>query len=196
MITEAEIQTVDKEVYRETRRAVEALGMFIVPIRPLSIEDLLEEDKKRVKRRLNDAWVHSSRSMRTLVPPEMEVFIDPNVVRIKRSNKSINVQKQMIEDAEASFRLRLPEAVRRFVIMRMADPSTLSQIEDSYIDKKLGVLLFSDFFARTDVLTDGSRFAEVGRLNHNNDRLIDGWNGDDGRGVFAVPVGVLPWLSS
>ena len=74
---EIDIPEVSEEVYAKTRRAVEATGAFIVRIRPVSIADLLVEDRQRGQRRFrfNHDWVNASPTMRATVPPEMEVFI-------------------------------------------------------------------------------------------------------------------------
>lgn len=123
----------------------------------------------------------------------MEVFISPNAVRIEDSNNlSTDRQKIKIAEAEARFKGQLPEGVRRFVSLHMVDPSTYSQLEDAWIDAGNGLLL-PDFFARTDVQSFGGFVAGVGRHVPSDRRNVNDWSRGDGyRGVFAVPVGVLP----
>lgn len=190
---EIEIPTVSEEVYAETRRAVEATGAFIIPIRSVSIEDLLAEDLNRGERRFNHNWVNASKAMRATFPPAMEVFIDPNAVRIEGSNGlSTNEQKTKIAEAAASFKKKLPKEVRGFVDLHMVDPSTYSQLEDAWMDVGKGLLL-PDFFARTDVKTVGSLVAFVGIYDATDRRRVDDCYRDFGYvHVFAVPVGVLP----
>ncbi|GEM_PF-6427714 len=189
-----EIPRVSEEDYAETRKAVEATGAFIVPIRAVSIKDLLAEDLNRGQRRFNHGWVNASEIMRATVPPEMEVFIIPNVVRINGSNSLFtDEQKTKIAGEAVRFKEKLPAAVRDFVGLHMVDPSTYSQLEDAWMDVGKG-LLFPDFFARTDVQTRAGFVARVGRQGPNSARAVVAWHrGRPGNiHVFAVPVGVLP----
>lgn len=189
-----EIPQVPQGVYEETRRAVEATGAFITSIRPLSIQDLLREDRKRMEgeRRFSD-WINPSQLMWATVPPNMEAFIDPQNVRIEDSNSlPTGLQKELIAQARAEFRLQLPEAVRFLVGLQMVDPSTYFQLEDAWMAAGRG-LLFPDFFARTDVKTVEGGVADIGRIEPSDQRKIIGHNRNLGhRKVFAVPVGVLP----
>lgn len=188
-----ETPIVSEKVYVETRKAVEATGAFITFIRSVSIEDLLEEDKKREQRRFEHNWVESSKTMRATVPPEMEVFINPKAVRIERSNSlSTNEQKTKIAEAQARLKDQLPEGVMPFVSLHMVDPSTYSQLEDAWMDAG-NSLLFPDYFARTDVQTVGGHVAGVGRAGPGYRRCVVDWHrGHNVRHAFAVPVGVLP----
>ena len=196
---EIAIPLVSEEVYRETRRAVEATGVFITSVRSVSIRDLLAEDELREQRgkprRLG--YVNESKRMRATVPLEMEVFIDPNAVRIEGSNNlPTNTQKQMIQDAGERFRDKLPQGVRSNVVFDMMDPSTMSQLEDAWMDAGRGLLL-PDYAARTDVQTVPGCVANVGRGDPTYRRVVSGWGRDFGLDhVFAVPVGVLPRKSA
>lgn len=190
-----EIPTVSEEIYMRTREAVEQAGYnFIVPIRSVSIEDLLAEDKQREKRgeprRLG--YVKDSKTMRATVPPEMEIAVNPTKVRIEGSNSlSTDRQKAMIRTEEARFKKQLPSEVMSFVSMLMVDPSTYSQLEDAYMDE-IGKLLFSNY-VRTDVQTVRGSVAIVGRYDLTHRRHVDDWPQDHGYGVvFAVPVVVFP----
>lgn len=175
-----EIPQVSEEVYAETRQAVETAipGVFITPIRPLSLAELLEEDGQREQngdsRRLG--FVNSSETMRATTPPEMEVFIDPKNFRIEDSNNlPTDAQKIRIAEEAAKVSLLLPEPVRPHVGWHMVDPSTLSQLEDRYMDERSGALLFPDFFGRTDVKTVQGYVAFVGRLDPGNRRYVFDW---------------------
>lgn len=145
-----EIPAVSKEVYMRTREALEAVGhTFVTAIRSVSIEDLLAEDRQRKQVRFG--YVNDSKTMRATVPPEMEVVVNPDRVRIEGSNRlPTDEQKAKIKTEEAELKEQLPKDLRDLVSMHMVDPSTYSQLEDAYIDKE-GKLLFPDYFARTDV---------------------------------------------
>lgn len=190
-----EIPEVSQEVYAETRKAVEATGAFITTIRSVTMEDLLREDQEREQRgeprRLDH--VGDSETMRDTLPPEMEVFIDPKAVRIEGSNKlSTDQQKMKIAEEEAKFKAQLPEVIRPFVSMLMVDPSTLSQLEDAWMDAGNG-LLFPNYSARTNIQLSGGTVAVVGRYDSDLPRNVSLSSRDDGDVlVFAVPVGVLP----
>ncbi|MBI4080273.1 MAG: hypothetical protein HY430_00715 [Candidatus Levybacteria bacterium] len=194
-----DIPTVNEEVYLKTREAVEATGYrFVAAIRPVSIEDLIAEDSQREQEgkpgRLGH--VNDSRAMRAIVPPEMEVAINPASVRIEGSNYlSTDDQIAKIQDAEDEWKELLPEDVRSLVSMRMVDPSTYSQLEDAYMDAREGQPLFPNYFARTDVPTFLGFVADVGRRGPDNQRNVNDWYRDsDNRSVFAVPVVVLPQI--
>jgi hypothetical protein len=74
----------------------------------------------------------------------------------------------------------------------MMDPSTMSQLEDAWMDAGNGLLL-PNYFARTDVKTVGGHVANVGHNVPNNQRSVTDWNRDYGLDlVFGVLVGVLP----
>lgn len=189
-----EIPRVSEELYNRTREAVEQAGYnFIVPIRSVSIEELLEEDNKRGQRRFNHDWVSCSKTTRTTVPPEMEVFINPDAVRIEGSNcLSTDDQEKKIAEAAASFKEQLPEGVRSFVDLHVVDPSTISQLEDAWMDAGNGFLL-PNYFARTAVRTPEDRVAHVGRYGPDDQRRVPDWHRNNAISlVFAVPVGVLP----
>ena len=192
-----EIPQVSEAVYAETRKAVEATGAFIAPIRSVTLEELLAEDIEREarggSRRFNHRWVNTSPDMRATLPPAMEVFIHPETFKIKGSDYLLtDTQKRMIQDEGARSRERLLEKVRQNVIFEMMDPSSVSQLEDAWIDAGNGLLL-PDYFARTDVKTVRGHVAAVGRGGLGNQRKVDGWGrGVGGRFVFGVLVGVLP----
>lgn len=188
-----EIPSVSEEVYAETRRAIETAtpGVFIAQIQPLSISDLLKIKKDSLRRL---GYVDTSKTMRNTVPPEMEVFVDPNNFRIKHSdNLTTNAQKTRIAEVAAELKLRLPEAVRPYVDWYMVDPSTLSQLEDRYMDENNGALLLPNFFARTDIQTVRGSVAIVGRVDPDDRREVHVWYRGHGYDfVFGVLVGVLP----
>lgn len=200
---EIEIPEVSEEVYAETRRAIEAIipGVFITPIRSVTMEDLLAEYGQREQRwePMRLGYVHDSDIVRATLPPAMEVFIDPEAIRIEGSNYlPADEQKREIAKIAASYRERLPEALRGNVDWHMVDPSTMSQLEDAWMDAGNGPLLLN-YFARTDVETVKGHVVCVGRYGPNDQRIVCAWGRDDGDGyghsyvrVFAVPVGVLP----
>ncbi len=197
---EIKIPIVSKEVYQATRQAVETAipNVFIASIRSVTMETLLLEDRQRQERsEPKRLWlVRHSKSMRATFPPSMEVFIDPSNFRIEGSNfLSTDDQIAAIARVEASYKKRLPEELRSYVGWHMVDPSTLSQLEDAWMDAGYGFLL-PNFYARTDVRTVGAHVADIGRLDLDDDqkrRDVFGYDRDDGdEHIFAVAVGVLP----
>lgn len=189
-----EIPTVNRRLYAEIVKAVEQTGAFIVSIRSVSIKDLLGEDALREpgKRRFADAWYSAPRTMQTISPPEMKVFIDPKAVRIEYSNNlPTDEQKRKIVEAEARFRDQLPEGARQSVRWIMANLSMYAQIEDSWMDAGKG-LLFPDYYARTDE-RDADSVGIIGHVGPGAGRDVAFWSRDFGLpSIFAVPVGVLP----
>lgn len=194
-----EIPAVNEELYNRTREAVEQAGYnFVVPIRSVSIADLLAEDKQRKQRgeprRL--VYVAPSKTMRATVPPEMEVAINPAKFKIEGSNfLSTDEQKKRIKAVEVQLRAQVPQDIQYLVIMEMVDPSTISQIENMYRDEHNGAVLLRDWFARTDMETVQGRVAIVGRYSPKGrgGRRVGGWRRDLGDDlVFAAAVVVLP----
>lgn len=188
-----EIPTVDEETYRRTREAVEQVGYsFIVAIRSISMQDLIAEDEQRGSRRLG--YVNDSKRMRATVPPEMEVAISPARFKINGTNGlHTNEQKRRIKQEQAILRGQVPEDIRHLVNMEMVDPSTISQVEDEYMDKNNGALLLPDWFARTDVQTVQGYVAYVGRSDPYYQRYVNDVNRGFGCGVvFAASVVVFP----
>lgn len=188
-----DIPTVSAEVHAKVVEAVKKTGYtFTAPIRPISMKDLIDKDSRN---RLG--YVNDSKIMRATIPPEMEIAINPQKVRIERSNDlSLDQQKEKIKQAEAQWMKGLPEDIRPFVSMRMVDPSTLSQLEDVYIDDT-GKLLFPDFFARTDVETVPGEVASVGHDAPASRRDVTSWVHYAGNAsIFAMPVVVLPRVSA
>lgn len=191
-----EIPKVNVELYNRTREAVEQAGYnFIVPIRSVSIEDLLTEDRQREQdgkpKRL--VSLSDSKTMRAIIPPEMEVAINPDRFKIVGSNGLYtDSQKKRIKQEQAALRRQLPSDIQQFVNMEMVDPSSLSQLEDAYVDIT-GKLLLPNYFARTDVQTVPGVVACVGRYGPAARRIVFSWlrNGGDG-GMFGVSVVVLP----
>lgn len=209
-----EIPTVSEETYEKVVKEVEATGYnFIAVIRPVSIQDLLAEDEQlvvegqRKERRLGCAsdpvFSSSAHVIRTLVSPEMEIAINPDKFKIEDSYSfldppSINGKKNMIKEEEARWKKQLPEDIRPFVGMYMVDPSTLSQLEDAYMDKNDGKFLLPDYFASTDIQTVPLNVADVGRYDpatmcsSKGMRFVLDWYRSEFRPTFAVSVVVLP----
>lgn len=98
------IPLVSKELYDRTCEAVGRAGYdFIVRIRSVSIEDLLEEDRQREQRRFG--FVNGSETMRTIAPPKMGVAINPVRFKIEGSNNlSTDDQKKKIKEEQAELR--------------------------------------------------------------------------------------------
>lgn len=197
VIFKLEIPTVSVEEYTKTREAVENAGYnFVVPIRSVSVKELIAEDRAREgrgeARRLG--FVNDSRRMRAVVPPEMEVAINPTKFRIEESNNlPTDDQKRRIKQEQAILRDQVPNDIRHLVNIEMVDPSTLSQLENAYMDVTEGQLFLPDWFARTDVQTVRGRAAGAGRFDPSERRSVIGWDRDRGHGVvFGASVVVLP----
>ena len=78
--TSFDVPFVSEEVYQQVRGAVERAGYsFFVKIRPESVTDILEEDKKRAARGEERVFeidaVDPSTEMRSNTPPEIEIVI-------------------------------------------------------------------------------------------------------------------------
>ena len=183
-----EIPTVSEEMYVKTREALVKEGYtFFVNIESLSIGQLVAD--KATSQRFG--YVNPSENMRAIVPPQMEVAINPRNLRILKSNyKSTDVQISMLGEEEAALKAKLPQEVRNFISIPMQSASVFAQLDDKY-QKETGKLLFTDWFGRTD--TDDQTVVFVGRDSPNGRLDIGGWDGDGGGVfVFAVPVVVLP----
>jgi len=188
--TPVEIPTVSEELYMKTREALVKEGYtFVVDIESLSIDQLAEDPV--ISQRFG--YVSPSEDMRGIVPPQMEVAINPKNLRIKDSNyKPTDTQKIMINNEETGLKDKLPKDVRSLISMRMQNASVLVQLDDKY-QKETGKVLFTDWFGRTDDQTVPGIVAGVGRFDPADRLDVHDWDrggGDDY--VFAVPVVVLP----
>lgn len=185
-----EIPTVSEKIYNKTREALAKEGFtHVVAIEPISTGQLATDEATRDR----FGFVNSSENMRSVIPPQMEVAIDPKNVKIKNSNsKSTDAQIEMTRDEEAKLKGKLPEDVRDLVSMPMHDPSTLSQADFDYQDKTRKPL-YPDFFVRTDTETVSGSVASVGRDGPSRRLDVGGWGrGDGDDNVFAARVVVLP----
>lgn len=188
-----EIPTVGEGLYAQTREALAKIGLtFVVAIEPVSIGDLLEDSATKGR----FGFVGSFRTMREVVPSQMEVAIDPRNVKIAESNNlSIDVQLRRIEVWRAALKRKLPQKVGDVIKVRMPSASVLAQLDFAY-QRRTGKPLLPDYFARAkDPVFDS--VVDVGREDSQDDnRLVisgHGWAYGDGHpSVFAVPVLVLP----
>lgn len=185
-----EIPTVSEEMYVKIREALAKENYtFTVAIEPVSIGQLVTDGVigQRFK------YVNSSGDMRAIVPPKMEVAINPKNLRIRKSNlKSTDTQIRMIQEEEKVLKDKLPQEVRGFINMGMQNASVLAQLDCKY-EEKTGRVLFTNWFGRTDDQTFHGDVAGVGRHVPTSGLYVVGWSRDDGPGlVFAVPVVVLP----
>ena len=185
-----EIPTVSEEVYNKTREALKSEGFtYVVSIEPTSIGQLATDEATTNR----FGFVNSSENMRAIVPPQMEVAIDPKNVKIENSSfQSTDTQIRMTQDEEAKLKSKLSQDIRGLVSMPMHDPSTLSQADFDYQDKT-GKPLYLDFFVRTDTETVPGSVACVGRYVPSSRLVVFDWARGDGDGyVFAARVVVLP----
>ena len=184
-----EIPTVSKELYLKTREALKKEGYtFVVAIESLSIGHLASDPV--ISQRFS--YVNSSEDMRSIVPQQIEVSINPKKLRIKNSNsKSTDIQIKMIKDEEAALKGKLREGVRDIISMSMPNASVLSQLDSEY-QKETGKVLFTDWFGRADDQTVSGFVAVVGRFDPTSRLLVLDWVRASLGIVFAVPVVVLP----
>lgn len=197
-----EIPTVSELLYMKTREALAKEGyIFVVNIESVSIGQLLSHQATS----LHFEYVNPSENMRTIVPPQMEVVVNPKSRRIENSNsKSTDVQIRMIEEEEAVLRVRLPKEVRNLISMRVQNVSVLVQTHFKYkeatgkvffANDKFGGLLGGGWFAGTDDQTSPGRVAFVGRYSAPRGLYIGDTNrarNNEDNNVFAPRLVVLP----
>lgn len=185
-----DIPTVSEELYLKTREYLDIEGYnLVVRIKPVSIGQLATN--KATSQRFES--VHPSKNMRAIIPPQMEVAINPNNLRIINSNdKTTNDQIRMLEKEEVALKAKLPQEVRDLISIRLQNASVLAQVDDGY-QRKTGKVLFSDWSGRADDQTVPGDGITVGRYLPTGGLNIVVW----GRGVgfsdvFVVPMVVLP----
>ncbi len=186
-----EIPIVNEGLYNKTREALEKQGLsFIVAIAPESIGQLAA----RTETGSFFGYINSSRQMRSNVPPQIELAIDPNNFRIANSNNlPTDVQFEWIKGEETILKGKLPADVRNVIsLLRPKHASILAQLDFGH-QKRTGKVLFTDWFGRTDDQTVPGYVARVGR-SHPTLRLgVGDWSrGSGGGDVFAVSAVVLP----
>ena len=187
-----EIPTVAEALYGQTRKALAKEGFtFIAAIEPVSIGQLVTDEATSQY----FGYVNTSENMRAIVPPQMEVAINPKNLRNRDSNfKSTDTQIRMIQEEEAALKGKLSQEVRDFISMRIQNASVLAQLDSKYHSKTRKVL-FTNWFGRTDDQTRSPGFvASVGRHAPAHHLFVDDWVRGYGGGllIFAFPVVVLP----
>lgn len=184
-----EIPTVTEALYRQTREAVAKEGFsFVVAIKPVSIGQLVADEITGQR----FVYVNNSENMRSIVPQEMEVAIDPKNLMLRNSNsQSTDRQIEMLQEREAELKGKLPEEVRDLISMPMQGASVLAQLDASYWEET-GKLVFTDWFGRTDDETFPGHVAYVGRDPLHLLNVNDCSRGDGNGFIFAVPAVVLP----
>lgn len=182
-----EIPTVSEEVYKRTIEALAEEGInFRITIEPKSLGQLFEEENSREQGN-RFGYINSSTSLRAIVPPQMEVAIDPNNFKIGGSNnlstanqiKKILERERILKDV---LRTKAGDEVANAIsIMPMikGSSSVLSQLDFAYQDKE-GKLLFPDFHGRTDDQSVSGFVAHVGRAGPAGRLRVRGW----GRGSW------------
>ncbi len=180
------IPEVSEAMYMQTREALAKEGYtFVVDILPVSIGQLATDEKTSQR----FGYVNSSENMRSIVPPRMEVAINPNNLRIKNSNsKSTDDQIRMLEKEEAVLTAKLPQGIKDIISIRIQNASVLAQLDNQY-QKETGKVLFTDWFGRTNDQTVPGYVALVGR-----DVLTSGLGVDDWSRGSGVSVSLqFPW---
>lgn len=186
-----EIPRVSKEVYTLTREALVKEGFtFVADIKPVSVCQLAANEGTTP---FFD-YINPSEKMRSNVPPQIEVAIDPSNFRIEGSNyKSADDQIKKIQEQEISLKGKLSKDVRGFISMiRPRHASILAQLDFEH-QKQTGKKLFTNWFGRTDDQTVPGVVAHVGRDYQTEKLLVCGWSRSHGYPyVFAVSAVVLP----
>lgn len=185
-----EIPRVNEALYTQTREALAKEGYtFIVAIEPVSIGQLATNEATSQ----HFDYFNASENVCAIVPPQMEVAINPNNLRIKKSNsKSTDTQIKMIQREEKALKGKLPQEVRDLIGMCMPNASVLVQLDFKY-HEETGGILFTDWFGRTDDEIAPDYTLNVGRNDPTNELSIGAWNRSDGYDpLFAVRVIVLP----
>lgn len=185
-----DIPTVSEELYLKTREYLDIEGYnLVVRIKPVSIGQLVTN--KATSQRFES--VHPSKNMRAIIPPQMEVAINPNNLRIINSNdKTTNDQIRMLEKEEAALKAKLPQEVRDLISIRLQNASVLAQVADGY-QRKTGKVLFAGWFGRTDDQTVPGDGIAVGRYTPTSELDVSVWGRGVGfNNVFAVLMVVLP----
>lgn len=185
-----EIPTVNESWYLKTREALAKEGYtFVIDILPVSIGQLVADEATSQR----FGYVNASVSMRAIVPQRMEVAINPNNLRIKKSNnKPTGDQIRILKEEAAALKAKLPSEVRGLVSMRMPNASVLVQLDNKY-QEETGEPLFTAWFGRTDDQTVPGRVAGVGRGGPAGRLNVFDWRRDGGTGdVFVVPMVVFP----
>lgn len=191
------IPTVSKELYWKTREVLRDMGLtFITTIKSRSIAQLIAGDVTG----LRFDYVNPSKKMRSNVPPQIEVAIDPYNPRIDGSNNlSIDDQWKKIEDQEILSKARLmkvSEGVRDSVTMlRPRHASTLAQLDFRY-QNRTGRVLLVDWYG-TDDETKPGNVARVGRSDHSGQLVVLDWPRASGYpSMFALRAVVLPRMGA
>lgn len=186
-----EIRTVSEELYLKTREALAGEGLtFIVAINPESIDQL--RINKGTKSLFD--YINPSEKMRSNVPSQMELAIDPNNFRIEGSNNlPTNDQFEKIREREAILKGKLPKDVGDVIgMLRPKHASILAQLDFEH-QKRTGKVLFTNWFGRTDDQTVPGIVADVGRGDPTYRLGVGDWvRGHGGGVVFAVSAVVLP----
>lgn len=189
-----EIPTVSEVLYTQTREALRKKGfLFIATIEQLSIGQLAANEATSQ----HFDYFNPSKNVCAIVPPQMEVAINPKKLRIEKSNsKSTDTQIKMIKKEEKALKGKLPQEVRDLIGMRMQNASVLVQLDFKY-HEETGGILFTNWLGRTDDEIVPGYTANVGRNDPTNKLSIGAWVRSDGYDpLFAVYIVVLPRKSA
>lgn len=185
------IPTVSGEGYKRICETLAKEGfIFVVAIKSVSIGQLATNRRTGL---LFD-YIDPSEEMRSNIPPQMEVAIDPNNFRIEGSDRFPTVaQFGEIEEQEAFLKKKLPKNVRNLISMFNPNASILAQLDFEH-KKRTGRVLFTDWFGCTnDRSSDPGNATVVGRKDPTGGLRVGDWRRVGGIDlVSAVSVVVLP----
>lgn len=185
----SEIPVVSEERYSQTIEALAKIGFnFIVAIKPVSIGQLVEDEKTSKY----FGHVNASPEMRSMVPKEMAVAINPDNLRISVNHLNTQEREAELKKQEAKLKGRLPEAVKGLISMRLQGASVLAQVDISLMEKT-GKKVFTDWSGRTGDETSSGNVAFVYRLSPSSLLDVTVWltNADYASDFFVLMV-VLP----
>lgn len=179
-VSDSEIQVVSSEQYRKLKKELTVLGYQFFSIRPVTVRELLEDDKYREvhgqEKRFETDGVTTWEKMLGNRPPEVEVAIKVSDVPIKRGN-GLDTEKHrvIIDEERVMLRENLSPDLRNLVNVNMPTHASIAvqlieqldalQIGNIHVNvnSEQYVPVKNWFFRTEDQIHDGG--ARVGRYD-------------------------------
>lgn len=170
-----------REPIAEEREVFEQKGYVFITIEAKPLGEVLDENEEYF------GFVDPSKNLSSYTPPQtFGVAINPNKLRIERSNNSSQAQQlRMIEEhLQKEIKSIVPDA--KAIML----PATgYAQADIQFQKENDGKKLLPDFYARALDTTVGSNVADVGRPDPDDQLDVYDWGADDGADyVWAVPA--------
>lgn len=193
---------VSEKTLFELRAALIKLGYsFFARTSPLSIAQLKSMNKKDFD------FMNSSETMRAIVPPSMEIAVNPHKLKLSNSRRSLEegwgeslaadeyLALEALSLEEKDLKSFLPDGLKDFVSMPVLSASTLVQIDKAY-RKESGGFFFDEWYGQSNSQTEYGVAVSVGRewgygKHSGNGLRIGDWDIYD-QPIFMVPAVVLP----